>query len=126
MVYSARVDEGFIVRSAGVFVLLSETEGDPVSVLEAMACGLPCVCTDVGGLSRLIQQGVSGYLVPRGRFDLAVSHIVELLDDHELCVRMGAAGREFVQSHRSVDSTMSRYVEVLEGAIRRRADGGER
>ncbi len=53
-----------IYQSAEFFILPTLGEGFPIVVLEAMACGLPVVCTNVSGLSEVVEDGRSGYLVP--------------------------------------------------------------
>jgi glycosyltransferase involved in cell wall biosynthesis len=59
-----RADVADILRASDVFVLSSRWEGNPLSVLEAMAAGLPVVSTAVGGVPELVQEGVTGLLVP--------------------------------------------------------------
>ncbi|MCB1958568.1 MAG: glycosyltransferase family 4 protein, partial [Rhodocyclaceae bacterium] len=53
-------------RQADVGVLCSHSEGMPVSLMEAAACGVPVVATDVGGISELVEQGKTGFVVPPG------------------------------------------------------------
>lgn len=75
------------------FALVSSTEGMSNAILEAMACGLPTVATDVGGNPELVQPTVTGYLVPPfrpGELALALS---ELLEHREHGRRMGHAAR---------------------------------
>lgn len=76
------------IKQAALFVLTSDYEGLPNALLEAMALGLPCISTKCspGGAEELIQDGVNGYLVPRGdvealaqRIDLILSHYNEAL-----------------------------------------------
>jgi glycosyltransferase involved in cell wall biosynthesis len=81
-----------------VFVLTSEYEGIPISVLEAMATGVPVVATAVGGLPEAVEDGVTGFLVKRqddrARTASALAaRMAELLHDDELRRRMGEAGK---------------------------------
>jgi glycosyltransferase involved in cell wall biosynthesis len=59
-----RADVADILRASDVFVLSSRWEGNPLSVMEAMAAGLPVVSTGVGGVPELVREGETGLLVP--------------------------------------------------------------
>jgi glycosyltransferase involved in cell wall biosynthesis len=69
------------LRRSKVFVLTSDSEGLPLSVMEAMMCGLPAVVSDVGDLADLVENGVNGYLVPRRSPERFAARIIELLTD---------------------------------------------
>lgn len=85
--------------AADVFCLPSWWEAMPLSVLEAMAAGLPVVATDVGDVARLVTDGVTGRVVaPRDPHQLAQA-LRELLADPERRRAMGAAGRQRVAKH---------------------------
>ena len=80
-----------------VFVLSSESEGIPISALEAMDAGLPVVATAVGGLPETVQDGATGFLVERAPDRAATAaalagRLAELLLDPVLRQRMGEAG----------------------------------
>lgn len=79
-----------------VFVLPSFAEGVPVVLMEAMATGLPVVTTHVGGMTELIDDGVSGYLVRPGDVEQLTGRIAGLLADPDLRSTLGDAGRERV------------------------------
>lgn len=81
------------LRAADVLVLPSLIEGVPIAAMEAMASGVPVVATRVGGLSELVEDGVSGYLVPAAAPVALAERIESLLDDPELRNRFGRAGR---------------------------------
>ena len=88
-----RDDVPELLAGASVFVLSSRSEGFPISVLEAMAAGLPVVASDVGGVREQVEQEVTGLLVPRGDAVALASAIERLVRDPELRRRMGEAGR---------------------------------
>jgi glycosyltransferase involved in cell wall biosynthesis len=78
-----RDDVGYWLRRARIFALTSDLEGLPLSVMEAMMCGLPAVVSDVGDLADLIDDGVNGYLVPRRSPKLFAKHLIELLSNQQ-------------------------------------------
>jgi glycosyltransferase involved in cell wall biosynthesis len=89
----ARADVPDLLASSDVFVLSSRSEGFPVSVLEAMAAGLPVVAPDVGGVGEAVEDGETGFLVPAADAEALAGALERLLVDGELRRRLGAAGR---------------------------------
>jgi glycosyltransferase involved in cell wall biosynthesis len=79
--------------AADVFCLPSWWEAMPLSVLEAMAAGLPVVATDVGDVGRAVADGVTGHVVPARNPEQLAAALEPLLSDPDLRRRMGAAGR---------------------------------
>jgi glycosyltransferase involved in cell wall biosynthesis len=108
---------------ADALVLPSLIEGVPVVLMEAGAAGLPVVATNVGGVSELVRDGVSGFLVPPGSAEVLLPPLRALLDDPELRARMGGAGREAVA--RDFDATREagrlRHILAAVLAVERRA-----
>ena len=89
-----RDDVPELLARADVFVLSSRSEGAPLSILEAMAAGLPVVSSRVGGVPELVVDGVTGLLVPPGDPAAMAAALGRLLEDADLRRRLGAAGRE--------------------------------
>ena len=85
-----------LLQALDVFALTSwpTSEGMPTAILEAMACAKPVVSFDVGAVRELVDDGVTGVVVPAEDPQALASAIGELLDDPGLGRRMGAAGRE--------------------------------
>lgn len=83
-------------RSA-VYVLPSYNEGLPMSVLEAMAAGMPIASTPVGGIPEAVSDGVEGLIAPAGDVDALAKNLGRLLADGQLRERMGAAARSRVE-----------------------------
>ena len=82
--------------AADIFLLTSDHEGMPNVVLEAMAAGIPCVSTDVYGVSDLIDHGVNGYVVGKNVDSLA-ERVSQLACDPELRQAMGLKAREAIK-----------------------------
>lgn len=93
------------LAGADVFCLPSWWEAMPLSVLEAMAAGLPVVATDVGDVRREVDDGVTGYVVPARDPGKLAAALEPLLTDPGLRERMGAAGRVRVTEMFSSDVT---------------------
>ena len=89
-----RDDVPSLLSNADVFVLASRSEGLPLSVVEAMAAGLPVVASDVGGLRELVRDGETGMLVPSRDPAALADALQPLLADRELRRRLGSAGRD--------------------------------
>jgi glycosyltransferase involved in cell wall biosynthesis len=104
-------------RAADVYVHAAKVDTFPNAVLEALACGTPVVATAVGGIPEQIQDGMTGYLTPRGNSEMMADRIVSLLTDRELRGRMGAQAAEVAQRqfdlNRQVDRYLAWYQEVL-------------
>lgn len=82
------------LAAADAFVLSSRSEGMPMSILEAMAAGLPVVATRVGGIAELVADGETGLLVPAGDAAALAAALQRLVDDEALRKALGARGRE--------------------------------
>jgi glycosyltransferase involved in cell wall biosynthesis len=87
-----------------VFCLLSDYEGTPNVILEAMAAARPVVATRVGGIPDLVQDNVTGFLVKPGDVDGFANAVKRLLDDPALADRMGLAGQEIVKRDYSCET----------------------
>lgn len=72
--------------------LTSKNEGTPVSLIEAQAAGVPVISTDVGGVSDIVEDGVTGFVVPKGELDTYIAKLTELIENDELRGRMAQNG----------------------------------
>ena len=96
------------LATAGLYALPSYHEGLPMSILEAMAAGLPVLSCPVGGIGEAIDDGVEGFLVPPGDIPALEQRLRLLLTDRPLAERMGAAARARVERQFSVETLMPR------------------
>ena len=80
------------MRASRIFCLSSHIEGTPVSVMEALSCGLPVVATGIGGILDIVDQHTTGRLVNKGDVEGLASALIALLRDYTTCVRMGKEG----------------------------------
>lgn len=101
-----------LLASAGIYVLPSYIEGLPMSVLEAMAAGMPVVTTPVGGIPEAVADGVEGFLVPPGDVAALAERLQRLLTDGALAERMGAAGRHKVATTFSTEVILPRLERI--------------
>jgi L-malate glycosyltransferase len=103
-----------LLRASNVFCLPSRSEGFSNALLEAMACGLPCVATRVGGNAEALEEGKSGYLVASEDADAMADRILRLLRDPVLARRMGEVARETVRARFSMDAMMNRLMGIYD------------
>jgi len=108
-----RPDASALLSGFDVFVLTSHSEGMPNTVMEAMAAGLPCICTDVGGCRELVSDDITGFLVPPGDPGALASRVVALARDARMRWQMGEAGRRTIESEFSIGRLVSRTEELL-------------
>ncbi len=99
-----------------VFVLPSFAEGVPVVLMEALAAGRPVVATQVAGVSELVEDGVSGFLVPPGDIETLSDRIERLATSPELRARMTGAGRARVVERYDVAKESRRLLELFRTA----------
>lgn len=102
-----------VYREAGAMALSSFAEGIPVVLMEAMAMGVPCVATYIGGIAELIENGVSGLLVPAGDVVALAAALGRLMDSPALRASIAAAGRETVSARYSLDANTKELASVL-------------
>jgi glycosyltransferase involved in cell wall biosynthesis len=106
-----------LFRGWAMFVSASRREGLPLAILEAMACRLPVVASDVAGHREVVVPGTTGVLVPPDDPATLASAIARLLADGALRQRMGDAGRTRVVQHFDVGPMVTALGAVYRAAV---------
>jgi N-acetyl-alpha-D-glucosaminyl L-malate synthase BshA len=107
--FGERADVVKILQGSDVFLLPSETESFGLGALEAMACGVPVVASNVGGLPEVVWDGESGFLAPVGNVEEMAKHVRCLLTDVDLHARMSRAARSRAEAHFQLEPAVDRY-----------------
>lgn len=113
-----RDDVPTLLGASDVFVLPSRYEALPLSVLEAMAAGLPCIVTDVGDNAELVEDGITGIVVPPENSDALAAALERLLADPEIRSRIGESARRKAQQY-SIERVAARIMEVYDDILTR-------
>jgi colanic acid/amylovoran biosynthesis glycosyltransferase len=106
-------------RRASVAVLSSDSEGMPVSLIEAAACGVPVVATRVGGIPELVEHGVTGLLVPPRDASALADGLAKMLLEPHRAAAMGRAARGRVEEKFSLGLQVDRLIATWEGLLER-------
>ena len=99
-----------IYQKADIFVLPSYNEGMSNALLEAMACGLPVVVTDVGGTEELVENGVNGFVFNAGKVDELVNVLQKI--NAQMLLDLGRKSREIAETI-SWDVIIAKYLDIL-------------
>lgn len=109
-----------LLAQAGFFVSSSLTEGISLTLLEAMAVGLPVIATRVGGNTEIVDAPRTGRLVPSANPEALAAAIVEMCRQPESWMQMGIAGRQRVEEHFEVKRMVSDYEELYRNLLANR------
>ncbi len=105
-------------RNADIFITTSISDGTPVSILEAMASGLPCIATSVGGIPEWIEHERTGLLIAPQSPEQVADALLRLAADPDLRARLGAAARETVVANGQWNTLMAQaekdYLALIE------------
>lgn len=115
-----RPDVRELLARAHVFVCSSRSEGMPISILEAMAAGLPVVASAVGGVPEVVVEGRTGLLVEPGAVAPLAEALSQLIDDPALRERLGRAGREMAEQRYDLPRFRRSHLELYERLLRER------
>lgn len=106
-----------LLGCADVALLPSDLESFGLVALEAMACGVPCVCSKVGGLPEVLQDGVEGFLVPPRDVDTMAARALDILTDPDLQHKMGEAGRRRALAQFCTSKIIPQYEQLYQRTL---------
>ncbi|MCS6923665.1 MAG: glycosyltransferase [Fimbriimonadales bacterium] len=112
--WGVRSDVADLLNAADIFTLPSKHEGNPMSVMEAMAAGLPVVATSVGGIPELVEENQMGILVPVDDEPRLAQSLQTLTDNPELRLQMGQAALQRARERFDIRSTVIQYERLYE------------
>ncbi|WP_409270458.1 N-acetyl-alpha-D-glucosaminyl L-malate synthase BshA [Neobacillus sp. SCS-31] len=92
-----------------LMLLLSEKESFGLAALEAMACGVPCIGTDIGGIPEVITDGENGYICPLGDIEAIADKAISLLSDHALHRDFSCRASIMVKERFNADKVVGQY-----------------
>lgn len=114
-----RTDVPRLLQAADGFVLPSHWEGCPLSLLEAMAAGLPVIASRVGGIPELVTEGETGLLTPPGEAGPLADAMAGLVEDGNTRASLGARGRERALAEFGLETQLERTRDVYEEVLSR-------
>src|SRR5438445_10581716 len=106
-----------VLGATDVFVLSSDWQGNPLSVMEAMASGLPIVSTDAGGVPTLFESGKEGFIVARREAQALGNSMASLLRDRETRVSLGRAAARRAKQHFDTSTMSQASAELYETLV---------
>jgi glycosyltransferase involved in cell wall biosynthesis len=112
-------DVALKLSCADIFCLMSNWEGLPLTILEAMRAGLPVIASDVGGVAEAVDEGETGFLIARDDVDSLVSAITKLLTSADLRYEMGQRGLKKFENEFAFDSMLNKTISVYSEIIKR-------
>src|SRR5438132_3366189 len=99
-----------------------DSEGTPVSILEAGATGLPVVSTRHAGIPDVVIEGETGFLVDEGDVHGMAEYMLRMIKEPELAGRMGAVAQKHIQENFSRARSLNRLWSIIESCIEAKAE----
>lgn len=102
------------LRESGIFFLPSYNEGMPMAILDAMGYDMPVVSTNVGGIPKIVLNGINGYVCKPGDVKAISDSLVKIMSDKVLAEKMGAASRKLISEKYTLQKHFERLFELYE------------
>ncbi len=106
------------MQACDVFVFPSYNEGMPNSLLEAMACGLPCVASDAGGIPEVIEHGVNGLLIPTKDAEQLSVSLLNILEEPDLASKLSKMAYKTISNKFSWQNNAAQHIVVYEETLK--------
>lgn len=100
------------------FVLPTLFENFPITVLEAMACGIPVISTHVGGIPEMVENGHTGILVPPDKIEPLITAMTEIIENERLAKEMGANGLATIKDRFTMEHSFKQTCQIYESIMR--------
>ena len=113
-----RSDVPDLLAASDAFLMSSISEGIPLTIIEAMAAGIPVVSTAVGGIPEMVQHDVNGFLAAAEDFSGLARSLVRLYQQPALRQAISAAGRETAERDFSLDGMLNGYSRTYQEMLR--------
>jgi len=111
-----------LLAQSDVFVLPTTNEGQPISIIEAMASGLPIITTRVGCIEDMVRDGINGYLVEPRNPSMLASKLESLYRQPDLRLEMGFQSRKIFEQEFTADKMIERLEAVFKDVLSRRRE----
>ena len=112
-----RTDIAEILAQVQIYTLVSNWEGLPCTIIEAMRAGLPTIASDVGGVREIVLEGQTGYVIPRGDVDTLRQRLKYLIDNQQARIGMGIMGRHKYESQLTFNRMYAKTLAAYQTAI---------
>lgn len=112
-----RQDISDLLQKSDIFILQSDWEGLPLSILEAMRCGLPIIASDVGGVKEAVKQSINGFLIPKDDEQELLNRVAQLLTNPRMRLEMGKHGKSIYEEHFTFKKMMGKTLSFYEKTV---------
>jgi glycosyltransferase involved in cell wall biosynthesis len=103
-----------LLIDADIFILSSISEALPMSALEAMSMGVPCILTDVGGCSDIVDDGINGFLIPQKNPQAIADRVLFLANNPDQLRKMRIEARKKIVREFDLERIVGRYIDLFE------------